>query len=133
LLSELRHTRQDLSHHEQLVQLPESREFFWSKIEKEIERQERRESTPAMAQDVPWWHGLRRILVPLGGVAGLVLAGLIAGGVLGGSTKAQTETAAADSAAFTYHDYEKGTTLVWLSYPAENEFADSEPAATIVQ
>ena len=34
------------------------------------------------------------------------------------------ETALADSGAFTYHDYSAGATLVWLSYPAEDEVAD---------
>ena len=37
----------------------------------------------------------------------------------------------ADPAAFTYRDYASGTTLVWLSYPADNEMAANEPADTL--
>ena len=54
-----------------------------------------------------------------------------AGGLLGGAGAPQMETAAEDSGAFTYHDYDRGTTLVWLSYPAENEFAENQPTSTI--
>ena len=60
-----------------------------------------------------------------------VLAGMIAGGLLGTDGRPQMETAAADTGALTYHDYDGGTTLVWLSYPAENEFADSDSFGTI--
>ena len=42
-----------------------------------------------------------------------------------------TETALADPGAFTYRDYASGTTLVWLSYPAENELADDQEAYTV--
>ena len=128
LFAELSFTHQDLAQQEQAMLLPESREFFWSKIEREILRQER---PPLREKSVPWWVAWRRVLVPVGGAAGLVLAGLIAGGFIGGSSAPQMETATADSGAFTYHDYDAGTTLVWLSYPAENEFAESLPAATI--
>ena len=41
------------------------------------------------------------------------------------------ETALADAGAFTYRDYAAGTTLVWLSYPAENELADDDEMGTI--
>jgi anti-sigma factor RsiW len=128
LFAELRQTRQDLRLQDQPVKLPETREFFWSKIEREIQRQEQ---VVAPAQNLPWWQAWRRILVPVGGVAGLVLAGMIAGGLLGTNGRPQMETAAADTGALTYHDYDGGTTLVWLSYPAENEFADSDSFGTI--
>ncbi len=128
LLSELDNTRKALVGHDQPVQLPESREFFWSKIEREILRQESPRPAP---QTVPWWIAWRRLLMPVGGTAALVLAGLIAGGVLGRSNRPEMETTAADAEAFTYSDYDGGTTLVWLSYPAENEFAESQPAATL--
>jgi len=40
LAGELRNTRQALAGHEAEIRLPESREFFWSKIEREIQRRE---------------------------------------------------------------------------------------------
>ncbi len=128
LLAELRNTRQGLAGYEQPVQLPESREFFWSKIEREILRQERPQ--PA-AQPVPWWIAWRRVVMPVGGSAALVLAALIAGGLLGGSSRPEMETAATETGALTYRDDDGGTTLVWLSYPAENEFAENQPTDTL--
>jgi hypothetical protein len=32
----------------------------------------------------------------------------------------------ADSDTFTFTDEKSGTTLIWFSYPAENEFADPD-------
>jgi len=39
---------------------------------------------------------------------------------------AEIETALADAGAFTYRDYSAGTTLVWLSYPADTEVAEND-------
>jgi len=128
LLLELGNTRKALAGHDQPLQLPETREFFWSKIEREILRQESPQTAP---QIVPWWIAWRRLLMPVGGTAALVLAALIAGGLLGGSGRPAMETAAADTGALTYRDDDGGNTLVWLSYPAENEFAESQPASTL--
>ena len=126
---ELRTTRKALAGFEAGIRLPESREFFWSKIEREILRQQQPE--PARA---PRWSsaGWRRFFVPAAALAALVLAGFLANvqfgflGSVGGGPAA--ESALADPEAFTYRDYAAGTTLVWLSYPAENELADNEPA-----
>jgi len=38
----------------------------------------------------------------------------------------ETETTFADAGAFTYRDYASGTTLVWVSYPAENDFPGTD-------
>jgi anti-sigma factor RsiW len=127
LLAELRNTRQAMAGFEAGIKLPESREFYWSKIAREIERLE----TPAPAPvSVPLIVRLRRLLMPATAIALLVLGGLmVTNGVRprGGGM----ETALADSGAFTYHDYSSGATLVWLSYPAEDEVADDEEMGTI--
>jgi anti-sigma factor RsiW len=120
LLTELRHTRQAFKDSEPAVKLPESREFYWSKIEREIARLEP-EAAPARSPSV--FTLLRRILIPLAATAALVMAALWGGvqtGLLGGgSPESAAEMTSADSDAFTYHDYANGTTLVWFSYPAE--------------
>ena len=126
LLAELRQTRAALTGFEEGIQLPESREFFWSKIEREIQRLEMpaAERVPA-----PWFARLQRFLAPATAVALLAIAGLVAirqNGLPVLSAGAEMETALADTGAFTYRDYSAGTTLVWLSYPAENESADDE-------
>jgi anti-sigma factor RsiW len=127
LLAELRNTRKATAGFEDGIKLPETREFYWSKIEREIQRQEApaRETAPVM----PLFARLRRLLVPAAGLALLALVGIIAiqapAGRIGNS-----ETALADSGAFTYHDFNSGTTLVWLSYPADNELALNDAGDT---
>src|SRR5882672_8845347 len=74
LLAELRHTRQALSQFEPIRALPESREFYWSKIEQAIGREELQ---PSRAP-VSWFAALRRFLVPAGAVAALAFCVIIA-------------------------------------------------------
>jgi len=117
LFAELRNTRQALVGCEVGLTLPESREFFWSKIQREVYRLEKSQPAPRPSPVFAAW---RRFLMPAGAV--LAIAAFI--GLLSGSHGPTHEMAVADPGAFTYHDFSAGTTLVWLTYPAENEFAD---------
>ena len=131
LLEELRNTRGALAGFEAGIQLPESREFFWSKVQREIQRLETPAPKPA---PTPLFALLRRILVPASALALALVAGVVfmqPAGPFGRSASAGIETALADAGAFTYHDYSAGTTLVWLSYPADNEVADNEDMGTL--
>lgn len=122
LLNELRNTSGALADFEGSLKLPETRAFFWSKVQREIERQERIADRPA----VPFW---RRFLVPAGAFAALVLVGLLGFKSFGPTDEGQAavvETFLMDSGAMTYRDQNEGMTVVWLSYPAENEFAEFE-------
>jgi len=133
LAEELRNTRDVLAGFESDVRLPESREFFWSKIEREIVRQEA--SAPsAPAPKVSWVALFRRFLVPASAVAFVAIVGLLLvrpAGPSGRPMSAETETTLADAGAFTYRDFAAGTTLVWLSYPADNEVAESDSMDTV--
>lgn len=117
LLNEMRFTRQALKASEPDVKLPESREFYWSKIQREIERLE---PAPAAAEPAPFLARLRRFLVPAGAVAAAAILALVVGlPALRTGAGPDTELAVADSGTFTYNDDANGTTLVWLSFPAE--------------
>jgi anti-sigma factor RsiW len=131
LLNELRNTRKAIKASEANVRLPESREFFWSKIEREIQRLE---PVPQTAERVSPFAFLRRLLAPSAAFAVFLIAGLVAvrqmnfgssGNIL------ETETALADSSAFTYRDYSAGVTLVWLPYPAEKDLAQPPLTASL--
>ncbi len=133
LVAELRQTNGALAAFEAEVRLPETREFFWSKIERDIQLAEVASVEPAR---VPLHVRLRRFLVPMTGVALIAFAGLMMTrqeGITLFPNSAATETALSDSEAFTYRDYSAGTTLVWLSYPAENELADDGGLGTLVE
>jgi len=131
LLAELRHTRQALAGLEAEIKLPESREFYWSKIEREIRRCEQ----PAPARPVvSLWTAWRRFLVPAGVMAALVMVAVVASlqfRASGQPRVPELQTAMADSSAFTYRDYSAGVTLVWFSYPAENELAEADETETL--
>ena len=130
LLAELRHTRGALAGFEAGIKLPEAREFYWSKIRREIQRQEQAE--PVRSAPWPAW---RRFLIPSGAFAAVAIAGLLAAHQLGwlprGPRSPLLETFLADSGAMTYRDEQERTTLVWFSYPGENEFADVDAEGTI--
>ena len=130
LSQELRKTRQALAGFEAGVQLPESREFFWSKVQRDIQRLETQAEKPVSA---PLSALLRRFLVPASALALVVVAGVVLTrpGPTGVTPAAEIETALADSGAFTYRDYSAGATLVWLSYPADAEVADDDEMGTI--
>ncbi len=129
LLKELRQTRQALTGFEDGVRVPESREFYWSKIQRAIEREQAPE--PETTPSVPIWLLLRRLLAPATAIAVLIIAALFIitpGGRIRGTGM---ETALTDSGAMIYHDYSAGVTLVWLSYPADNEVAENDEMGTI--
>jgi anti-sigma factor RsiW len=118
LMGELRNTRQALVGSEIGITLPESREFFWSKIEREILRQERQQDAPIRQRPASFLTAWRRFLIPAGALSALALAAFIS--LNNHSSVSTVETAIADPGAFTYHDFSTGTTLVWFSYPAED-------------
>lgn len=138
LLAELRNMRAAMAKSEPHLSLPESREFFWSKIEREIQRQEPQIAEP----EVSLFAMLRRWLLPVAAAGALVIAGLIAhfefpkvAAKTGGETVADAdtptvETMLANSDATTYRDASDGTTLVWFSSSADDNSApDAKPAA----
>ena len=129
LLGELRNTRKALVDFEPELKLPESREFYWSKIKREIER-----STPVVAQkqSTPLFARLRSVLLPIGVAATLALAAIITiHQFSGGARPVQVNAVLADAGAFTYRDESQGMTVVWLSYPAEKKLADNPSQDTL--
>ena len=68
LVSELRMTRGFLQGNETALKVPDSPEFYWSKIRREIERLDASgQSVPAPSSAL--WAALRRFMVPASGLA----------------------------------------------------------------
>ena len=130
LLVELTNTRDVVVAHEAAIKLPESREFYWSKIQREIGRLE---SPQPVAAATGWLATWRRWLLPVSALALAALAAVIIVPQQGlGRHAGEAEFALTDDgSSFTYRDYASGTTLVWLPYAAENEFADFNTGDTI--
>ncbi len=127
LHAELRNTRQAMRGAEIGIELPESRGFYWSKIEREIRRLQ--EVAPPEIP-IPFFARLRRLLVPATAIALLLLGGLLVSNELRPRSSGM-ETTLADASALVYHNDGARTTLIWLSYPADNEVADQEETDTI--
>ncbi|HTI99311.1 MAG TPA: hypothetical protein VL527_10550 [Dongiaceae bacterium] len=132
LMTELKNTRAALALHERGVNVPESREFYWSKIRREIERSDAAAHRPAPAPVSPFkW--LRRALAPGMGLA-LVVATLFLITRPGTTAPGLGLTVAtADAGTFTYRNFESGATLVWLPYPAENRLAGGGSGGNLQQ
>jgi negative regulator of sigma E activity len=136
LLAELKNTRQAMVKSEPHLSMPESREFFWSKIEREIQRLEPQTTS---APDVSIFAALRRFLLPASAVAALVIAGLFAHYntpkiIVESVADADTpsvETTLADSDATTYRDASEGTTLVWFSSATDDSPAQNKGPSAI--
>ncbi len=128
LVRELKHTRQALAGGESLRPLPESREFYWSKIERQIARMEPESSVPVTASSLVL---LRRWLLPAGGVATLVAVGFFLAGGSGTQAGSQWQAEYAGVSALTYYDYEEGTTLMWLTYPEAETVAIEGESGTL--
>src|SRR5690242_5162951 len=73
LLMELRQTCETLQGFEEGVRLPESRDFYWSKIQRGIQRLD--QAAPEAPAPIPLIARMRRLLVPAAGLALLVIAG----------------------------------------------------------
>jgi anti-sigma factor RsiW len=127
LLAELKNTRAVMVKSEPHLSVPETREFFWSKIGREIER---RETQKKSAPEFSVFAALRRFFFPAVALGALVIAGLVAHfnvpktvveNVADADGTPDVETALADSDATTYRDDSEGTTLVWFSDSAPDK------------
>jgi negative regulator of sigma E activity len=116
LLEELRLTRAALKANETVVAVPESREFYWTKIEREIQR-----SGPA-DERVPaasWWHAWRRYLIPASAAATAALVCLLA--LQPGSAEdplrhlTEGETLDEHTTSIAFHSAKENIYVVWIS------------------
>jgi len=66
VVDELRMAKTILAHNEPELKLPERGEFYWSKIQREIQRLEKAETE---SRPISWTFSWRRLLAPLSGMA----------------------------------------------------------------
>lgn len=121
----LKETKAIVRENEPALRLQESRDFYWSKIQRQIETTERQ---PAPAAHRPWWI---RLMAPVAGAVALFAVLLSVSGpgpsqqqAAAGSGPAATESAgpmhegevvAPEMAAITFRSEREGVTVVWVS------------------
>jgi hypothetical protein len=110
LAAHLRAVRAAMAHNEPVLALPETREFHWSKIERQIQR----EAVSAPQTPISWLARWRRMMIPAGGVA--ALACVLALAVILIHRPTFDEICATDQGmeAVTFHDQSAQMTVVWL-------------------
>ena len=127
LQKELKNTRTALKDFEKDIKMPETREFFWSKIEREINRLEKPQPTRPEVSPFVW---LKRVLISAGSLAVVVIVTMLAW-PRQATAQPEIETMLADSGAFTYRDEQAGMTVIWFSYGSENGLANGGQSDTI--
>lgn len=125
---ELKQTRGALAGFESDIKVPETREFYWSRINREISKLE----PVAPTQAAPtFWRMLAGWLKPLGAVAAVALVGLLAWHQTASGTGDTLVTAQMDADSITFQNDENGVTFVWFTYPAENPVANDSGPTTL--
>jgi anti-sigma factor RsiW len=119
LAAELREVRAVLAGNELEVKLPESREFYWSKIERAIRANEQEREAKATVSSYPWWL---RVLAPAVGVAVLMLTALTLLKVNTAPSRLgylhEIETPLEDTSSISFHSQSAGMTVVWVQTQA---------------
>ena len=125
LLTELRNTRQAVVKSKPQTVMPEAREFFWSKIEREICRPD---PSPSVAPPTGIFGGWVRFFFPAVAGAALFIALFRhfdvpknASETVADAGTSTVETALASAGAATFYDASEGTTLVWFSDDAPDQ------------
>jgi anti-sigma factor RsiW len=110
LAAELGCVRQAMFRQETASPLGESREFYWSKVQRQIQR----EAGVRRSEGLPWSARWRRFMAPLAGVAALACVLLMA--VLPSRSPAFDEISSTGEGmeAVTFHDQSAQMTVVWL-------------------
>ena len=120
LYTELKNTKDVLVDNEPAVSVPDTRDFYWSQIQRRIASAER---APRVAHARPWWL---RMLAPAAGTVALFAILLSVMNPNTQNTVAPTQTQAAvaplhkveessDVSLFTFRSESEGVTLVWVS------------------
>jgi|ERR1043166_3299075 anti-sigma factor RsiW len=125
LLTELRHTKNALAGNELEIKLPETREFYWSQIQRQIGRET---GSPVASRPSPFAARFLRIFTPVAGAVALVaLTVLTQGPGKPAFGTAESESSEAMTA-FTLRSHSEPMTIVWLADKESSELAPGEAA-----
>jgi len=135
LAEELGCVRKVLLKNEVAPAFGESREFYWSKIQRQIER----ETAVGRASGTPWYARWRKYMAPLTGAAALACVLVVAVKQTASPTFDEISSTGEGMEAVTFHDQSAQMTVVWLqdSSAAEDQSAadgiriEDEPGTVI--
>jgi hypothetical protein len=127
LYNELKDTKEIVRNNEPVLRLQESRDFYWSKIQRELAKKQR----PARSAPSPWWM---RLMAPIAGAVALfaILLSVVGPDRAPNSDLAkgnpmppppsapihQGEMVSSEMSAITFRSEAEGVTVVWVSSDA---------------
>lgn len=115
LFTELTDLRKVLAAGELECKVPESREFYWSKIQRAIRDSDQPQPVSESAPGYSWWM---RLVAPALGVAVLLMTALSLVKLTNNSSRLthlhQIETPLEDTSAISFHSQSAGMTVVWV-------------------
>ena len=115
LYTQLRDVKAIVQGNELEVHLPESRDFYWSKIERSIRQAPVQQAPQRFLSGYPWWV---RVFAPALGVAMLLVAAvsLVKLGTAPTTLSYlhEIETPLEDTSAISFHSQAAGMTVVWV-------------------
>ena len=118
LATELGHTRAGLAAGEPVRKLEDTREFYWSKIERAIRAAEVHEPAAAEVPASAPWRRWRWLLAPAGAIAIVafvtVVPALRESARAGTGLLAEVESPLEDMSSFSFHSESEGMTVVWV-------------------
>jgi len=129
LAAELGSVNQAMLRNEAGVTLSDSREFYWSKIELQIQREAERNRVHA---PVPWYARWRKFMGPALGVAALACVMIVAIRQAVPPTYDEISATIDGMEAVTFHDQSSQTTIIWLQDSTQAPM-DQKPALPSAQ
>jgi len=123
LAAELGCVKQAMFRNEAPAVLGESREFYWGKIQRQIEREA---AVPRLPQGPSWFARWRKFMGPVAGVAALACVLLMAVWQSASPTFDEVSSTGEGMEAVTFHDQSAQMTVVWLQ--DNTAAAEEQPA-----
>jgi anti-sigma factor RsiW len=123
LAAELGGVRQSMARQEAVVVLDESREFYWSKIHRQIQR----EAAVRRPDGLPWYARWRKYMGPLAGMAALGCVLLLTVARSGSPTFDEVSSTGEGMEAVTFHDQSAQMTVVWLQDKNKTSAKEDQP------
>ncbi len=127
LLEELTWTRVAVTGNEPEVKLPETRDFYWSQISRQIEAAEKQADRVAVGapQSGKWWH---KLLVPATGLAAVTCAFFLAtqkpATTDSPTISSAPEPVAESASVYSYYDENARISVIWVTTDGDLEFQD---------
>jgi len=126
LVADLQALKSALAGNELGVTVPDTREFYWSKIERQIQRESRSLRPVQVPRRAVWL----RWLSPLAGFASLACMLMLAVKPPALPTFDEISSTGEGMEAVTFNDQSAGMTVVWLADPEQAQSTDTPVAKT---